>query len=863
MEPSDTPVEEPQALDLEMVESRYKKLCSELERNVAMEDVLTEINFLYGALTITRQNEYLLRLSCDKMQQEMTSNDASLRSALQQAEESRKSVLSMKTAMEDAFRTADAAHLREQLAQEALVTAEKQIQLLKTDIEQSNRAALEKADSVPRNQDEQRLESEKVGREVADLRSKLAEAVNAYDELERKNMATGAKMDTMAQHLEVLSIELGKEMRVREALESQQTAFTNAIAEKDAEIKNLQEQLQAVDKLVGKNESLEDEKKLIEEKLQRELETTTARALKIQLDYEAQLLKVEKLSREASQKAAALKARNDEVQKVKQEAAKYIKGQESHFKRMATMEAVRNEWERQKDELRAQIIEREREADRLRKQADTQKKKLDAVVREKDMMAKNVSKAGGLLEQQIEKTKNMEQMERTLMNQLQERDHELSKQKTQLKQLENECKRLKAISERKGDKFEETCEQLKEEQEHRLLARKQMLKLEFEQKNESVLLESLRFEKENCDRQLTAAKARVERLEEKIQELEQNGVQLKESIINFESNKMKDELVLQRAEREKENARHELRQVREQLTTFRERALSAEQEQKQLQDEIAVLHHQKEKLGTDLDKLNENQSALQKKLKAKEEEIRVLRSQIKELEKEFKQANLQYDQKVEEIRLLQLQVQNLTSEKKLIAQDLMARDDTRMQVFRLQRDLTEEQLKRKALEDELAQPRNIHRWRYLQGEDPERFELIQRLALVQKQLVVTLSSSNNKQAKPEEHSRMSHSAPPSSFSPAEMLYQLRHSQKQIKCLLAEKMMYQSQVGDLRQQVHQLGLQLQECKKQLFAQKRKLKKSRVAKPEETTSVAAVTQQRVRFTGGGFNLNVTPQDSRLTD
>ncbi|CAB3383903.1 Hypothetical predicted protein [Cloeon dipterum] len=863
MEPSDTPVEEPQVLDLEMVESRYKKLCSELERNVAMEDVLTEINFLYGALTITRQNEYLLRLSCDKMQQEMTSNDASLRSALQQAEESRKSVLSMKAAMEDAFRTADAAHLREQLAQEALVTAEKQIQLLKTDIEQSNRAALEKADSVPRNQDEQRLESEKVGREVADLRSKLAESANAYDELERKNMATGAKMDTMAQHLEVLSIELGKEMRVREALESQQTAFTNAIAEKDAEIKNLQEQLQAVDKLVGKNESLEDEKKLIEEKLQRELETTTARALKIQQDYEAQLLKVEKLSREASQKAAALKARNDEVQKVKQEAAKYIKGQESHFKRMATMEAVRNEWERQKDELRAQVIEREREADRLRKQADTQKKKLDAVVREKDMMAKNVSKAGGLLEQQIEKTKNMEQMERTLMNQLQERDHELSKQKTQLKQLENECKRLKAISERKGDKFEETCEQLKEEQEHRLLARKQMLKLEFEQKNESVLLESLRFEKENCDRQLTAAKARVERLEEKIQELEQNGVQLKESIINFESNKMKDELVLQRAEREKENARHELRQVREQLTTFRERALSAEQEQKQLQDEIAVLHRQKEKLGTDLDKLNENQSALQKKLKVKEEEIRVLRSQIKELEKEFKQANLQYDQKVEEIRLLQLQVQNLASEKKLITQDLMARDDTRMQVFRLQRDLTEEQLKRKALEDELAQPRNIHRWRYLQGEDPERFELIQRLALVQKRLVVTLSSSNSKQAKPEEQSRVSHSAPPSTFSPAEMLYQLRHSQKQIKCLLAEKMMYQSQVGDLRQQVHQLGLQLQECKKQLFAQKRKLKKSRVTKPEETTSVAAVTQQRVRFTGGGFNLNVTPQDSRLTD
>ncbi|XP_059490976.1 cilia- and flagella-associated protein 58-like [Neocloeon triangulifer] len=420
------------------------------------------------------------------------------------------------------------------------------------------------------------------------------------------------------------------------------------------------------------------------------------------------------------------------------------------------------------------------------------------------------------------------------------------------------------MTERKEEKFEETCDQLKDQQDQRIFARKQMTRLSFEQKNESALLEALRFDKENCERQLTAAKARVERLEEKIQELEQNGVQLKESIIGFETSKMKEELVLQRAEREKESARHELRQVREQLVTFRERALTAEQEQKTLQDEIADLKQQKEKLGSDLEKINESQTVLQKKLKAKEEEIRELRAQIKELEKEFKKANVHYDQKVEEIRLLKLQVQNLTNENRLITQDLTARDDTRVQVFRLQRDLTEEQLKRRALEEELAQPRNIHRWRYLQGEDPERFELIQKLALVQKRLIWTMSSKsgkNNDKSVEEGRRAALHSAPPATFSAAEMLYQLRQSQKQIKCLVAEKMMYQSQVGDLRQQVHQLGLQLQESKRKLFAQKRKLRKSRSAKLEEPTLVPV--QPKVRFTGGGFNLDVTPQDSRLTD
>jgi uncharacterized coiled-coil protein SlyX len=84
------------------------------------------------------------------------------------------------------------------------------------------------------------------------------------------------------------------------------------------------------------------------------------------------------------------------VQRVKQEAAKFVKSQDSHFKRLAAMEAVRTESEHQKEELRAQIIERDREADRLRKQAESLKKKLDAANREKELTAKNSSKAAGI-----------------------------------------------------------------------------------------------------------------------------------------------------------------------------------------------------------------------------------------------------------------------------------------------------------------------------------------------------------------------------------------------------------------------------------------------------------------------------------
>lgn len=91
-----------------------------------------------------------------------------------------------------------------------------------------------------------------------------------------------------------------------------------------------------------------------------------------------------------------------------------------------------------------------------------------------------------------------------------------------------------------------------------------------------------------------------------------------------------------------------------------------------------------------------------------------LRAIVKELEKQFQKANVQYEQRVEEIKSLNLKVQDLSNEKRLLTLDLNTRDDSRQHIFRLQRNLTEEQLKRKALEEELAQPRNIHRWRHLQ-----------------------------------------------------------------------------------------------------------------------------------------------------
>ena len=57
------------------------------------------------------------------------------------------------------------------------------------------------------------------------------------------------------------------------------------------------------------------------------------------------------------------------------------------------------------------------------------------------------------------------------------------------------------------------------------------------------------------------------------------------------------------------------------------------------------------------------------------------------------------------------------------------------EVYHVQRELLQERTKVKALSEELENPMNVHRWRKLEGSDPKRYELIQKIQTLQKRLI--------------------------------------------------------------------------------------------------------------------------------
>lgn len=98
----------------------------------------------------------------------------------------------------------------------------------------------------------------------------------------------------------------------------------------------------------------------------------------------------------------------------------------------------------------------------------------------------------------------------------------------------------------------------------------------------------------------------------------------------------------------------------------------------------------------------------------------------------FSAAERQYIDRLEDIRLLKIEIKNMRHRNRLLTRGLCNTIDMRHEVLQLHRDLNQERVKSRALEEELSTPLNIHRWRKLGGRDPEKMDLIVKIQTLQK-----------------------------------------------------------------------------------------------------------------------------------
>ncbi|XP_055905296.1 cilia- and flagella-associated protein 58 [Eupeodes corollae] len=145
------------------------------------------------------------------------------------------------------------------------------------------------------------------------------------------------------------------------------------------------------------------------------------------------------------------------------------------------------------------------------------------------------------------------------------------------------------------------------------------------------------------------------------------------------------------------------------------------------EDEIRFLG-----LSHELDDTRKNKNLIGLQMVRRNDEIVLLKEKVLIIQTALDQGQVQYNQRLEDIRLLKVEITNLHTERDCLSKAVKSTADMRIEIIRLQRLLTEERVRCRALMEDARMPGAVHRWRILKGTQPGKYELIQKVQMLQR-----------------------------------------------------------------------------------------------------------------------------------
>merc|ERR1711988_307162 len=597
----------------------------------------------------------------------------------------------------------------------------------------------------------------------------------------------------------------------------------------------------------------------------KESEILNTRLTKIQQDFQNQVIQSDHLAAENQKKLAELKSREDEIAGMKAEAIKINKLRETIQRRLQQVEEQKLEIEKERDTSKHKISSLELDLDQMRKTLDANKKKQDDLVRERDILSKNLLKATNATDKQAGLVKLHEASKKSLEQEIQIYREEASKQRKIIYQLEKERDKYVNETSELTQKVLQHMDEVKVKEINIFDYKKKIAEAETKLKQQQNLYEACRSDRNLYSKNLVEAQDEIVEMKRKLKIMTHQIDQLKEEIAarNNENKKQDEKLTrterdkdvlkekLQRCQHQQQMTQNELDQMNKEVKNLNDLIRDADEERKRQQKELQQVVSERDILGTQLVRRNDELALLYEKIKIQQSTLA--------------KGEIQYRQRLQDIRLLKLEIKKLRREKAILNRNVSSIDDLRKEVYHTQRELLRERTRCKALEEELENPMNIHRWRKLEASDPNQYEMILKIQALQKRLIEKTEEVVEKELAIQEKEKLYVElkqilARQPGPEVAEQLssYQnaLREKTKQMKRLASELNMFESSTTEYKFEIERLAMELQETKKNWFLLKKKeqqRKEKERAKNFQNNAIQSQRQDGQRFTGGGFNLN----------
>merc|ERR1719195_2222350 len=231
-------------------------------------------------------------------------------------------------------------------------------------------------------------------------------------------------------------------------------------------------------------------------------------------------------------------------------------------------------------------------------------------------------------------------------------------------------------------------------------------------------------------------------------------------------------------------------------------------EMKKLESTIQEAEQERQAQQKELDGVIGERDILGAQLIRRNEELALLYEKIKIQQSTLQKGEIQYNERLEEVNRLRTAIHKAKVDVSSAKTQVTNVDNLKREIHHLNKTLLREETKAKALQEELENPMNVHRWRELEGSDPQTCEMIQKVKSLQKLLIAKTEEVMDKDARIQEKEKLyvqlknsiaRQPGPEVAEQLAWYSQNLKEKKAHMKQMASELEMYHNQVQDLREE----------------------------------------------------------------
>lgn len=851
------------------LETEFQAVLAEIGGDKQLERFRVEYEKMYRALKVSYENEKKLIKACKDRNNSIAESTIKVQQALRLSQEESENMRVFKGELDRALRMLETYKEKEDKSRSTIGKLRDQIGQLGRIVENGSGLAVGHDSTVNellRAKEELAREVTLLNEQIAGSRREQAELGEKLNKLESLRVQTEVDIRTLKSQISESKQKFEEEDENKKRTEAELDVEKTEFEKLQIESKNRSDVLSKL--------NIEGEQRKKEELVNRDERKETAAGLE---DARKQLKLFEEKKNDLVQKSHENSKNYHAVQDELSQTEEDIAGLEDNVRELTSSQASLNmlqsklslekaEAESQRDEARNYVRRLVDESEELRRNTESDGKTLESLKRERDIMMKNIIKEREMVKVQDEQLLALSNNKKKLKNEIDGYSNETQKMVQKIYSLQKEAERYGVEKSRATAKYSQCLEEVKLC--NSIIAELQKKNVEAEQKlkQQQSLYENVRADRNLYSKNLLDSAAEITELEKKKKIMLQKIHSLKEEIVVKENELIK--------EHRKKNEISSLQASLEAAVEIKQ------QEEKRLEEEIKEFDNdiqrlkyiigevetEKIKQKKELDLVVNERDILGTQLIRRNVELELLYEKIKIYASTLEKGERQYDERLADMEVhkgrigeLKVAVKNCKSESKTV-------DELYQELHQLEREVLEEKIKRKALSEELENPMNVHRWRKLEGTDPETFELITKIHTLLRRLISKTEDVEHKQSEMQklevryEALKKSLSRQPGPESGEQLsLYKqtLDEKRDQMQSMEQQLALYQAQVMEYKYQIDRLNRELQETKRSYFTIKKReyLVREQQTKAEGKDKPQIIRQPpQTRFTGGGFNLAI---------